>query len=552
MKESSPNPKQETARKKFLALGLESTRKSYYPQLKRQLEAARKNEKQLQLIIDNMPALVSYVDNHRRYVLVNRTYEKIFNVHRSRIIGQSMAAILGAGNYEKVKDRVDKALSGSNEHFETSFEFSDGSRRWFDINYVPETIDTSVVKGFYSFCTDLTEKKQAEKEKAALKDRLRQTQKMEAIGTLSGGIAHDFNNILSGLFGYSQLAQLHIHEPEKAKGYIGKIVQGAQRASSLIQQILSFSRQTQQAREAIHLDTLLKEVLKLLRSTLPSNIEIKERVKKETKVLADSTQMHQVIMNLCTNAYQAMADTGGLLTITLDEVDLAKAAPGRSRELLPGRYVTLEVSDTGPGIDPAIQEKIFDPYFTTKAVGKGTGLGLAVVDGIVKKHGGSVTLAAGAGGGTTFQVYLPALEGDKENHGAVETSPLALNGTEKIMLVDDEAAILETVQTILTSRGYRVSSFDNGRSALKAFQKTPHEVDLIITDMTMPRMTGEELSRRVLNIRPDLPIILSTGFHERFTEEQALKAGIRKYIEKPVMTSNLLKMVREVLDTSPP
>ena len=394
----------------------------------------------------------------------------------------------------------------------------------------------------FELAIDITEKKQIE-------SRLRQAQKMEAIGTLAGGIAHDFNNILSGIFGYVQLAQFHILQPELVEKDLEKVLEGAKRASLLIKQILTFSRHKGNDRRPLVVLPLIQETLKLLRSVIPSNIEIKNNIVSKAMILADSTQIHQLALNLCTNAYQAMGNLGGVLTIGLNEVVLGKDQLGQEQNLLPGKYLKFEVSDTGPGIEEAIQNKIFDPYFTTKKTGKGTGLGLAMVAGIVKKHNGFIIVYSQPGDGTIFKVFLPVIDFklsmEKPTIGENVTS---YSGNETVMLVDDEIDILVSQEKFLTGLGYKVLSFDDGQSALQAFLNHPHAFDLIVTDMTMPRISGDKLSKEILKIKPAIPIILCTGFHETFTREVALELGIRKYVQKPIEVGVLSKMIRDILD----
>lgn len=394
----------------------------------------------------------------------------------------------------------------------------------------------------FEVAIDITEKKQIE-------SRLRQAQKMEAIGTLAGGIAHDFNNILSGIFGYLQLAKLHIQEPELAGKDLEKGLEGAKRAALLVKQILTFSRHKGDDRRPLVVFPLVQETLKLLRSVIPANIEIKNNVVSKAMILADSTQIHQLALNLCTNAYQAMGDERGVLTISLNEVVLGKDQLGQENNLLPGKYLKFEVSDTGPGIEKAIQNKIFDPYFTTKKMGKGTGLGLAMVAGIVKKHNGFITVHSQPGEGASFKVFLPIIASKLSiEKPKTEENVTSYPGKEAVMLVDDETDILISQEKFLTSLGYKVSSFENGQSALQAFLNHPHSFDLIITDMTMPRISGDKLSREILKIKPDIPIILCTGYHETFTREVALELGIRKYVPKPIEVALLSKMIRDILD----
>ena len=537
------------ARKKFLELSLESTRKSYYPQLMKQFESAKENEKRLQLLIDSIPAQISYVNSEERYVLVNKVFEISFDRNRDQIIGQTMEIILGHKNYNKVKPHIIQALSGKTGSFEFAFTTKNKESKWYGVDYVPETDEKGNVNGFYVLTINLTEKKQAEEERLRLKDRLRHAQKMEAIGTLSGGIAHDFNNILSGIFGYSQLVDSHINDPDQAKKYNQKIFEGAQRASALIQQILSFSRQTKYSKQPISIFQILNEVLGLMRSTIPSNIEIKSDLKSKAMVLADSTQIHQVMMNLCTNAYQAMIDNGGVLSVNLNEIVLSQENLSGETSFSPGEYVKITVEDSGPGIEDQIKDKIFDPYFTTKKVGDGTGLGLAVVNGIVKKHNGFIDFFTTLGVGTTFEIYLPIVTDGATNKVKLETiKEEQSSSSERIMLVDDEQAILETLKAILSRKGYQISTFEDGETALKAFTKNPDYFDLIVTDMTMPKMTGDKFSLAALEVRNDIPIIICTGYHEKFTESQAIKSGIKKYIQKPVIGSELSKIIRNLLD----
>ncbi|WP_300459596.1 response regulator [Desulfobacula sp.] len=397
------------------------------------------------------------------------------------------------------------------------------------------------LKHIRGFLLDITEQKK-------LETQLQQTQKLESIGTLAGGIAHDFNNILSAIIGYSQLAEIHINDPEKATEYLSQVFKGAQRASALVQQILTFSRQSEYNKQPVTIFFLLKEALKLLRSSIPSTIEIREDLISKAIVMADPTQIHQVIMNLCTNAYHAMSDTGGVLTVSLHEVKISEQESIPDLNRFPGRYLILEVRDTGHGMDKETQDKIFDPYFTTKEVGKGTGLGLAVVNGIVKNHNGFIKLSSETGCGSTFQVFWPIIE---------QVEPLVLHdkmktklftGTEQIMLVDDETDILHSLQQIMERQGYKVTPFRDGKSALQAFAKNPDQFDLIITDMTMPRMTGNELATEVLNIQKDMPIILCSGYNENFTEAMARDLRICKYVQKPVTGQELSALIREILD----
>ncbi len=396
--------------------------------------------------------------------------------------------------------------------------------------------------------TDISHIKKIKHEQKIMNRKLQHAQKMEAIGTLAGGIAHDFNNILSGIFGYSQLAKMNINEPKIANKNVDSIVKGAERAAILVRQILTYSRQVDTKKHPTIVYFLAKETLKLLRSTIPTNIEIREEIISKAKILADSTQIHQVIMNLCTNAFQAMSETGGGITIRLKDFEALENGHDSNPKLLSGNYLKLEIEDTGSGIDKENLGKIFNPYFSTKEIGKGTGLGLALVDGIVKSDNGIINVISEAGQGTTFQVFWPIIEKNKISDIQEESNIESLTGTENIMLVDDEQAIVDTLGVILSQKGYHVTTFLNGESALKAFTDNPNQFDLIISDMTMPKMTGDKLSIEILKIRRNIPIIICTGYHEDFAEEKAIEIGIKKYIQKPVIGSELAKIIRDIID----
>ncbi|MBU2630074.1 MAG: PAS domain S-box protein, partial [Proteobacteria bacterium] len=385
-------------------------------------------------------------------------------------------------------------------------------------------------------------------EKKAVEAQNKQARRLESIGTLAGGIAHDFNNILSVIFGYSQLAKMNIEDKEKLNDNIDQILKGAQRAAELVHQILTFSRQSEHKKQPLNVFILVKEALKLLRSSIPSTIDIKETDFSEAAVMADPIQIHQVIMNLCTNAYQAMYEKGGVLTVGLKEVDI----PGQDNilelNMISGKYLRLEVSDTGYGIGSEVMDKIFDPYFTTKEPDKGTGLGLAVVHGIVKDHNGYLKVYSKKDQGTTFYVFLPVSEKKAGITILKKAEAHLVGGTENIMVVDDEENIRSSIQAFLENQGYQIFSFANGEEALQAFKKDPKIVDFIITDMTMPVLTGDVLAKKVLKIRPNFPIILCSGYSEKISEEEIRKIGVYKFMQKPIILNNLAKTIRKKLD----
>ncbi|MBU1195454.1 MAG: response regulator [Proteobacteria bacterium] len=388
---------------------------------------------------------------------------------------------------------------------------------------------------------DVTESKKMERQ-------LFQARKMEAMGTLAGGIAHDFNNILSGIFAFSDLAKKHAGDAQKAKPHIEQIIKGAQRASGLVQQILTFSRKAEYQKRTIHLDLIINEALSLFKSTLPETIIIKEELSEQITILADSTQIHQVIMNLCTNAYQAMIEKGGTLTVKLNEIQITQGDINSDSYIKPGSYAHLEIHDTGHGMTRTVLEKAFDPYFTTKEIGKGTGFGLALVRAIVEAHDGHIQVYSAPEKGARFDVYLPCRKPLPAEDETESKEPAIAGGSERIMIVDDEESIRLATQEFLEDYGYQTTAFKDGKEALAAFKDNPDTYDLVLTDMTMPKMTGDMLVKELLNIRNDIPIILCTGYSEKIDESKALKAGVKFFIQKPFSNQKLDAVIRKAID----
>jgi PAS domain S-box-containing protein len=386
-----------------------------------------------------------------------------------------------------------------------------------------------------------------ETQERIMERQLRQAQKMEAIGTLAGGIAHDFNNILAAIIGYTEMVLFKSGKESPVRHNLEQVLRAGNRAKELVKQILAFSRQTEQEFKPIQIGINIKEALKLLRASLPTTIEIRQHISGDTGlVLADPTQIHQVVMNLCTNAAHAMRTNGGVLEVTLDLEELDAQAVERYAELVPGCYLHLQVTDSGHGMTSEIMARIFDPFFSTKIPGEGTGMGLAVVHGIVRSHGGAIEVSSAVGEGTIFHVLFPRIE----NGTATETKTAVRmpRGTERILFVDDEEDMADMGRQMLTHLGYQVTASTNSREALELFRRDPFRFDLIITDQTMPHMTGMELSREILAIRQGMPIILCTGFSEIVTAEEARAQGIREFILKPIVTLELATAIRQILE----
>jgi len=397
------------------------------------------------------------------------------------------------------------------------------------------------------FSRDITENKRAEEETRRLMAQLIHAQKMEALGTLAGGIAHDFNNILSAILGYAGMAQDASPLGSVIAKHLNKIVEGGERAATLVKQILAFSRQANIERIPLEPAHIVKEAVKLLRPSLPSTIAIRLQIETATApILADPTQLHQILMNLCTNAFHAMEQDGGTLEIILKDCLLSGQELQHHPEVQPGRFVELSVSDSGQGITPEIRNKIFDPYFTTKEIGKGTGLGLAIVHGIVTSYGGFITCESEPEKGTVFHVFFPAF--DQEVVPKVKPVVALPRGREHVLFVDDEANLAEMTRSMLASLGYEVTVRTSSLDALATFQKQPDRFDAVITDQTMPDMTGDALARRMLQIRPDLPIMLCTGYSSIISEEKAKSLGIKCFTLKPLTKKDFAVLLRKLLD----
>ena len=392
------------------------------------------------------------------------------------------------------------------------------------------------------FLRDITKQKR-------LESQLIQLQKMEAIGRLAGGIAHDFNNILTAIIGYAELAHVKVSKDSSVWHNMEQVLKASYRAKDLVGQILAVSRKTEQENKSVQVAHIVKEALKFLRSSLPSTIEIRQEISllpEKGIVLADPTQIHQVVMNLCTNAARAMRGRGGILSVKLSEIEVDDSFASRYPDLKHGSYIMLTVSDTGHGMDATVMERIFDPYFTTNIPGEGTGLGLAVVQGIVKSYNGMITVNSESDKGAAFDVYLPAIKA--EVLPETDTVKVLPTGDEHILFIDDEKVLTALGKEMLETLGYRVTTRDNGIDALETFRKQPDTFDLVFTDMTMPGMTGMELSKEMMDIRPDIPVVLCTGYSELIDGVRAKENGICEFVMKPFVIKGLAITIREVLD----
>jgi len=393
----------------------------------------------------------------------------------------------------------------------------------------------------------IKENERAREEKRKLEIQLFQSQKLEAIGTLAGGIAHDFNNILGAIIGYTELALFESEEDSIGRYNMEQVLKASHRAKDLVKQILAFSRRSDKEKKNVNLGPLIGEAVKLLRASLPVSIEIRYHVDKKTPpILADPGQIHQVIMNLCTNAGHAMEENGGLLEISLSPFIVTNEDLVLFPDATPGKHVKIIVRDTGHGMDDEVRQRIFDPYFTTKPQGKGTGLGLAVVHGIVRGHEGHIGLTTKPGSGTTFEIIFPTVDGE----GSIEeiSNESIIPGKEHILFVDDEEFLVDLGTRILERFGYRVTSSMDPLKAIEIFQADPENFDMLVTDMSMPGINGKELAGRIRRIRSDIPIIICSGFNESINEENAKDSGIQAFLSKPLTVQELGNTVRRILD----
>jgi PAS domain S-box-containing protein len=466
--------------------------------------------------------------------------------------GYSPADLVGRGARilypsQEEYERVGRAMyrPGGRGRAEASLVRADGGR--LEVQLESASLDPSdPSRGSIVAMRDVSAERAARARRRELEDQLRQSHKMEALGALAGGVAHDFNNILGAILGYSELAQDELDPGHPAQSHLDQALRAGERARDLVRQILAFSRQTEREESPLKLAPLVLEALKLIRASLPSSIEIRtELAPEQGAVLADPTQLHQVLMNLCTNAAQAM-EQGGTLTVGVDQVSLDPEA-ARSLEVQPGVYRRLTVADTGPGVPPEARPRVFEPYFTTKQSSANTGLGLAVCHGIVKSHDGAITIrSAPHGRGASFQVLLPRVTG-RAAEARPEAEP-APGGSERILLVDDEEALVEVCRRMLGRLGYQVEAFTASPRALEAFRADPYRFDLVLTDLTMPRLGGLELCAQVQALRPGAPVVLVTGFSTGLSEKELKAAGVRALLKKPLVRRELGLALRQALD----
>ena len=514
---------------------------------KKNRQALQENEERRRTIFETFPDPVTLIRaEDGRCVDVNSAFTRLTGWTHNEVVGKIAADIdLWHNPKEREKLTAGIAQQGMIENLEAKFRLKDGS-------VITALMSAVLIKlkdkpHILTITRDISELKSAQEEREKLKTQLIQAQKMEAIGTLAGGIAHDFNNILGAIIGYAEMALYDTQEDTMEHYNIDQVLRAGHRAKDLVKQILAFSRKSEQDKTVISSTPIIKEVLKLLRASLPTTIEIKQDIEPNPDpIFADPTQIHQVIMNLCTNSAHAMEDSGGILQVSLSNFELTARRASQHSELNPGPYVKLSISDTGNGMDAVTMSRIFDPYFTTKEQDKGTGMGLAVVHGIVKGHGGGIHVESAPGEGTRFDILFPIMR--KQITSETEELKTLPSGNEHILFIDDEDFLIDLGKNMLKKLGYRVEARTQPVEALEVFRAAPDKFDLVISDMTMPNMTGDTLATELMKIRPDLPVIICTGYSERIDDQRAQELRIKGLMMKPFTIRGLSKTVRNALD----
>ena len=509
-------------------------------ELKRIENALRQSEEKFRGITERLFDVVFTTDREGNLTYLSPSAELIFQYRPEERIGGHFLDNVPESEHSRIVKLMKKVLEGEDIGiFETEARGKNDLPVRIQVNASALMEDDEIV-GTLGVIRDVTRYRDIE-------DQLRQSQKMEAIGTLAGGIAHDFNNILGIIIGNAELGMEDLPKNHSGQENLMEIFKASLRAGDLVNQILTFSRKTESQLLPVQIGPLVKESLKLMRSSIPKTIEIRQQISENIDYIkADPNRINQMLINICSNAHHAMRKKGGILEVVLENLELNNETTQAYPNLSPGKYVKMRISDTGQGIDTNIINRIFDPYFTTKKVGEGSGMGLSVAHGIIEDHKGAIQVNSEPGKGTTFNIFFPAVDFKRDKD--VEAKKSLPLGKERILFVDDEEAILTTCSEQLKRLGYQLTTAENGRKALSEFRKNPHQYDLIITDQTMPKMEGVDLARAVMEIRPNIPVILCSGYSDILDEDELKACGISELLAKPIVKSDLAKVVRKVLD----
>lgn len=503
-------------------------------------------EAQLRTIFESLPVQFWACDASGRCILQN----SLSADHLGPCLGLKLEEIgLPPALMSQFQENNRRAMSGEVVKYEMSVETKEGQRQYMSI-VAPIRVGDQII-GILGTNVDITERVNAQQAREKLSQQLRQSQKLEAIGTLAGGIAHDFNNILGAIICYAELAQMDVEDKKATLAHLGQVLVASHRAKELVSQILAFSRHSSPEKRPMDIRPVLKESMKLLRSAIPSTIEMEVAIEETLpKIMADPAQLHQVIMNLCNNSLHAMRHKPGRLIVKAQGFELAQEMAHELPDCKPGTYLKLTVADTGEGMEMQTQTRIFEPFFTTHPPGESTGLGLSVVHGIIKDHDGFIQVYSQPNQGATFHVYLPALHEESTSAPAV-TSDIIPGQGETILYVDDEAILCRAMEKLLTRCGYHVEVFADPGRAIKQFEKNPEQYDMVITDMTMPGMTGPELAQAIHKLRPETPILLATGFHAQDCPQPFSETGILDILHKPFNQKELTLCIHKHLKNAP-
>ena len=506
-----------------------------------------KQRRYAQIVASSSEAM-ALVDRGYVYLEANPSYCRLVIGEDTDLAGQRMEDVLGESFFKDIaKPALEQCFAGDEVRFETAVEIPGAVPRFVDALYTPCLAENGTVSAVAVCIRDITKWKCAEEDRKKLQMKLLQSQKMEAIGTLAGGIAHDFNNILTSIIGFTELVLDDVEKGSMIEDNLQEVYTAGKRARDLVQQILAFARQSEENISPVRVDVIAKEVIKFVRSSIPTSIEIKQNIESNSFIMGNATKLHQVLLNLCTNAAQAMENEAGILQVDLKDVAIDSNFEISKVGLKPGDYIEIKISDSGIGIPSNLREFIFEPYFTTKSPEEGTGMGLAVVHGIVEKYGGKIMVNSELGKGSVFTIYLPITKERQVQH-PYESEELPV-GSERILFLDDEAPIVKMGCQILERLGYSVTTRTNSIEALELFRSRPNDFDLVITDMTMPNMTGDKLAVELMKIRPYIPVILCTGYSKKISDETAEAIGIKAFVYKPIVKADLAKTIRKVLDS---
>jgi PAS domain S-box-containing protein len=509
-------------------------------------DALRKSEIKYSTLVENARDCILIIQdgklvfaNKMSFDLIGYEPEELMNIDFINLI---------APEYRKIsKDKYEERKAGKKVPAinEVAIKRKDNTIVPVEVN-ITQDIEYEGKTAELIFIRDISERLKAQEEKAKLAAQLHQAQKMEALGALSSGIAHDFNNILTLIIGYNEIISMRLPGDHEVQEDLNEIFNAGKRARDLTQQILAFSRQTEQKLQPVNAELIVKEVLRLLRASLPATIEIRQNIHSDALIMANPIQIHQILMNLSANAAYAMQEKGGVLKIEVITSEPGSGFVSKHSDLKPGPHICLTVSDTGHGMTPDVLDRIFDPFFTTKAASEGTGMGLSVVCGIVKQLHGVIDVFSEPGNGSTFKIFLPAHDRRMETRTWEDQANII--GTESILYIDDEKSITNMAKQLLELLGYRVTISNSGHNALARFKSNPEAFDLVITDMTMPSTTGDKLAKELLNVRPGIPLILCSGNSAWVTEDKVKSMGFSAFVEKPIIKRDLSETIRKVLD----